>query len=53
MTKVELLAASSVEKNVMGSHSLLLLSHHLVLFLGLEFHFFLHSRASGEALSVI
>ena len=38
MTKVELLAASSIEKNVMGSHSLLLLSHHLVLFLGLEVH---------------
>ena len=38
MTKVELLAASSIEKNVMGSHSFLLLSHHLVLFLGLEVH---------------
>ena len=38
MTKVELLAAGSVEKNVMGSHSLLLLCHHLVLFLGLEVH---------------
>ena len=38
MTKVELPAASSIEKNVMGSHSLPLLSHHLVLFLGLEVH---------------
>ena len=38
MTKVELLAAGVVEKNAMGSHNLLHLSHHLVLFLDLEVH---------------
>ena len=38
MTKVELLAAHWVEKNVMGSHNLILLSHHFVLVLDLEVH---------------
>ena len=38
MTKVELAAACWVEKNVMGLHNLLLLSHHLVLFLDLVVH---------------